>query len=391
MTRANDVKYPVSSPESGEETGGVKAPCRGWIQIFSHYVDYYVTVNDDIAVGYKADLYLVGGGSESLVESIEVFYENLKQEDAGVNGNTPPDAVKNGNPRVMIGGNEGYPCGQYKLTLTPKIAYGKFRLKRTPEEDGTYIILNTAGVDSGMRADNYIQAPVAMTVETAWSETFELRRNTPTSPQVVEFVWADFKTWDNITTARITGTGNISAPSLEATESCMNTISARMVELLGENWKQEAQANAFFPIHPRIRYWAFTLINKTEELLDRKVRITNPGRSAKYQMFLRQRYKQCHGAKAAAEWESNHQYGLAFDTGYGASMTESPPAGTKTDLQVLTGKAIGLEWGGDWSDPDRPHFEYPGANDRRDDYRVQLNGDNPTTITYGTHTYVQNP
>ncbi|UQA61366.1 M15 family metallopeptidase [Polyangium aurulentum] len=383
------MKYPGSTPESGEEINGVKSPCKGWIQIFSHYVDYHITVHDDIAVGYSAQLYRLDGGTASLVQSFDVFYENLKQEDAGPNGDAPEDAVRNGNPRVLIGGTEGYPCGQYRLTLTPEIRHGKLRLRRMPEADGTYVVLNTAGADSGSRTDTYVQVPASTTVETAWSETFELRRNTLTSPQIVEFVWADFRTWDRVTNARITGVGDLIQQSLDASAACIARISANMTAELGANWRQVAVAGAFFPLHPAIRYWAFVFINKTEELTDRNVRITDPGRTPAYQKFLYERHVHCGGDIAAAPWESNHQYGLAFDAAYGRNVDQSP--GNAIDPQVLVAKAIGFEWGGEWGRPDYPHYEYPGATSKWTNYRDQLIGQTPTAFTYGNHSYVQTP
>lgn len=389
MTKARKPSYPRSSPEAGASVKGVVAPCKGWIQIHSHYLDHHIQAHNDIAVGYTAELYKMEGETSSLIEKVVVDYESLKTEKAAAGGDTPEAAAKNGNPKVNLGGEHGYDSGRYKLTLTPKIAPGKLRLQSEPQKDGTYVILDTDGAASKEVTDPYVQVPSTTAVKRNWSETFDLRCCPITAPKVVRFVWADFKTWDAITTARITGDGNLSQPGIEASEGCIKTIAANMIAALGENWRQVAVANAFFPLDPRIRYWAFVLINKTEELLARRVRITNPGRSAAYQTFLHERHVQCKGPVAAAAWHSNHQYGLAFDTGYSATMTAAPQS--SEDVQVLVADAIGLDWGGRWSKPDYPHFEYSGATSKVDSYHDQIAGKSPTTLTYGGHQYVQSP
>ncbi len=59
--------------------------------------------------------------------------------------------------------------------------------------------------------------------------------------------------------------------------------------------------------------------------------------------------------------ESNHNHGRAFDIAF-----RSPPAADPFDdanpweTVGEIGKALGLEWGGDWTRfPDRPHFQLP--------------------------------
>lgn len=390
MTKARKPNHPTLTQGAGTEVMTPVEPCVGWIQIHSHYVNYNLNDGDDIAVAYTARLFRVEGESESPVgEPIEVFYTSLKLDTAAATGDVPATAVTNGNPKVNIGGTTGYPPGRYKLTLAPEIHHGKIRLRPAPEADNTYVILNTAGADSGQRTDIYVQVPSTTTVETEWSETFDLACGPITAPHVLRFAWADFRTWDNVTTARITGTGNLIQPGLDASETCLNTISPAMTTALGANWRTTAVTNAYFPIDPRIRYWAFILINKTEELIARRVRITNPGRSANFQKFLYERRQQCNGAAAAAPWYSNHQYGLAFDAQHGTDVNESPP--NNTDVQVLVADAIGLDWGGNWGSADFPHFEYTGATSRVSNYRTQMTGTTPTTITYGGYQYVQTP
>lgn len=58
-------------------------------------------------------------------------------------------------------------------------------------------------------------------------------------------------------------------------------------------------------------------------------------------------------------YSSMHQWGIAFDfyrnDGKGAYNT----AGNFFECVGAIGKSIGLEWGGEWKTPDRPHFQLP--------------------------------
>lgn len=65
--------------------------------------------------------------------------------------------------------------------------------------------------------------------------------------------------------------------------------------------------------------------------------------------------------------QSYHQYGLAFDLVF-RDYEYNPPAGW-WDVLGREGRALGLEWGGGWTDfKDLPHFQLPGL-----DYQVLLN------------------
>ena len=60
---------------------------------------------------------------------------------------------------------------------------------------------------------------------------------------------------------------------------------------------------------------------------------------------------------------SYHNYGLAFDVlpkDY-ASMKDWNPTGLHWVTLGKIGESLGLEWGGRWSKPDRPHFQIPSA------------------------------
>lgn len=58
----------------------------------------------------------------------------------------------------------------------------------------------------------------------------------------------------------------------------------------------------------------------------------------------------------AREGESPHNYGLAFDVAFHTPPATDPYTGP-WDAVGAQGKALGLEWGGDWKHPDRPHFQ----------------------------------
>lgn len=63
--------------------------------------------------------------------------------------------------------------------------------------------------------------------------------------------------------------------------------------------------------------------------------------------------------------ESRHNYGLAFDVAFRAPPAGSP-FGDENPWEEIgsLGKALGLEWGGDWTRlRDRPHFQLPSPYD----------------------------
>jgi peptidoglycan L-alanyl-D-glutamate endopeptidase CwlK len=61
--------------------------------------------------------------------------------------------------------------------------------------------------------------------------------------------------------------------------------------------------------------------------------------------------------------ESRHNYGLAFDVAFRSPPAADPFGDDNPWDEVGTiGKALGLEWGGDWARfPDRPHFQLPSV------------------------------
>ena len=61
--------------------------------------------------------------------------------------------------------------------------------------------------------------------------------------------------------------------------------------------------------------------------------------------------------------DSFHQYGLAADVVPRAykSMPDWNPEGPLWAKIGAIGESFGLQWGGRWATPDKPHFQFPGA------------------------------
>jgi len=69
------------------------------------------------------------------------------------------------------------------------------------------------------------------------------------------------------------------------------------------------------------------------------------------------------GVTKAGANMSYHNYGLAFDVvpeEY-LPMKDWNPEGELWNKVGSIGKALGLEWGGDWRRKDRPHFQVPSS------------------------------
>lgn len=69
------------------------------------------------------------------------------------------------------------------------------------------------------------------------------------------------------------------------------------------------------------------------------------------------------GVTKASALLSFHNHGLAFDVvpqEY-KSMIDWNPSGALWPRIGAIGEAVGLEWGGRWLDPDRPHFQLSAA------------------------------
>ena len=61
--------------------------------------------------------------------------------------------------------------------------------------------------------------------------------------------------------------------------------------------------------------------------------------------------------------DSYHQYALALDVVPHAykSLPEWNPSGPYWERIGQIGESLGLQWGGRWSKPDKPHFQFAGA------------------------------
>lgn len=66
---------------------------------------------------------------------------------------------------------------------------------------------------------------------------------------------------------------------------------------------------------------------------------------------------------AAEPGDSYHNYGLAFDAAPKAylSLPDWNPQGPAWEILGRIGESLGLEWGGRWSTPDKPHFQVPSG------------------------------
>lgn len=86
------------------------------------------------------------------------------------------------------------------------------------------------------------------------------------------------------------------------------------------------------------------------------IRVTSTYRSSEEQAMLYAQGRTMPGniVTNAKAGESFHNYGVAFDVVFREQGYEASDAMWKNLGSV--GKALGLEWGGDWKNPDRPHF-----------------------------------
>lgn len=85
---------------------------------------------------------------------------------------------------------------------------------------------------------------------------------------------------------------------------------------------------------------------------------------------------------SAKAWLSWHQYGLAYDVTLAGKVPDDVPKSTWEQIGAI-GESLGLGWGGRWTSPDRPHFEWhPGYTIRAAYDYVQKTGKIPEiTVT----------
>ena len=112
-------------------------------------------------------------------------------------------------------------------------------------------------------------------------------------------------------------------------------------------------------LHPKARGKVRAFI-KSAEKIGINLRITNDGglRTFEEQDALYAKGRTTSGSKVtnAKAGKSYHNYGLAIDVVEirdGKAIWNNP---RQAEI-VAIGKKYGFEWGGDWSKPDKPHFQ----------------------------------
>ncbi len=111
-------------------------------------------------------------------------------------------------------------------------------------------------------------------------------------------------------------------------------------------------------LHPLVQDKAKEFIIRAERELGIKLRVTSALRTWEEQSRLYNQGRSAPGriVTYAKAGESYHNYGLAFDVveiKNGRAIWKNPNWQKIGDF----GKALGFEWGGDWQNPDRPHFQ----------------------------------
>jgi peptidoglycan L-alanyl-D-glutamate endopeptidase CwlK len=111
-------------------------------------------------------------------------------------------------------------------------------------------------------------------------------------------------------------------------------------------------------LHPQVQPLARSLIQIAAEH-GVEIRVISGNRSYEEQNVLFSQGRTTAGkivTRAQGGW-SNHNFGLAFDVGVWENGQYQPESKSYRIVGNL-GKAIGLDWGGDWkSIVDEPHFE----------------------------------
>ncbi|MEQ8628109.1 M15 family metallopeptidase [Ekhidna sp.] len=109
-------------------------------------------------------------------------------------------------------------------------------------------------------------------------------------------------------------------------------------------------------LHPAIRKDARAFINEAERL-GIKLRITSAMRSDDEQAELYAKGRTASGSIVtyARPGQSLHNYGLAIDV---VEIKEGKGLWVNSRWETIgqIGKRFGFKWGGDWNNPDRPHF-----------------------------------
>lgn len=103
---------------------------------------------------------------------------------------------------------------------------------------------------------------------------------------------------------------------------------------------------------------------KAMELSGYPVTVTSQYRSFEEQSELYAQGRTAPGniVTNARAGESFHNYRVAFDIAFLENGHPSWAEHHPWDILGMYGKLLGLEWGGDWTFPDRPHFEYKAGH-----------------------------
>lgn len=126
----------------------------------------------------------------------------------------------------------------------------------------------------------------------------------------------------------------------------------------GETW--DRHTNRRIPgIHPMVQASAYTFINRAEQELGIKLRVTSGLRTYSEQDELYAKGRTAPGGVVtnARGGQSYHNFGLAIDV---VEITNSGEANWNCDWNAIgaLGQSIGWEWGGSWSSfVDKPHFQ----------------------------------
>ncbi|WP_394199749.1 M15 family metallopeptidase [Litoreibacter albidus] len=386
MVATEPVETPTQQAEAAAEAQGTddepeqtEQECRGWIAVRSRYMNF-----DLIAVSFTATVYKLDGDAATQVVQETVDYTAIATNglfvsrrrvarpvpvDGALEGapepaptiisqaQIPAVAAASGKPLVMLGGDEGFEPGQFRVTLRPTVRHGKLRVHPaiTASEDaaraGRYRIIGTDGVvpaelTDTNTTDEYLQVPDTTTVETDWSEDILVPCMPRNMPKTVDFRWTDFRTWDGVSSRRIR------------------------------------------TLHPTTRHIFFAFINKIEENYRLTYRVAQAYRTFAEQDALYAQGRTTPGniVTGAVGGRSNHNYGAAvdiYDVIAGGAIDWS---GATYPDAVEVGDAFDLDWGGRWTTiVDRPHFEYlTGMTTRQ--LLAEYNAGN--TFTYDGRTYV---
>ncbi|MDD3896770.1 MAG: M15 family metallopeptidase [Candidatus Peribacteraceae bacterium] len=135
--------------------------------------------------------------------------------------------------------------------------------------------------------------------------------------------------------------------------------------IVPETW-DEVTNRRIQELHPAIREMTLTFINRVEEELNIRLRITqNP-----YRSFGEQNALYAAGISPVRGGESYHNYGLAIDL---VEIEANGAANFQTNWDAIAriGKDIGFNWSGDWDNPyEKGHFDV--NFDLRTDQLLQL-------------------